>query len=45
MRTARAVVLAVVLVGLAPDLAAAAPPDHVTMYSDGDWVGGGQQRF
>ena len=38
MRTARAVLLAVVLVGLVPGAASAAALDHVTMYSDGDYI-------
>jgi len=45
MRTARALALAVVLLGLGPGIAEAAALDHVTMYSDGDYIGGGQQRF
>src|SRR4051794_39893328 len=41
----KALALAVALLGLLPGVASAAALDHVTMYSDGDYIGGGQQRF
>jgi Ca2+-binding RTX toxin-like protein len=45
MHGLRALAIAVVAVALAPGAASAASLDHVTMYSDGDYIGGGQQRF
>jgi hypothetical protein len=41
----RGLALAVALLGLIPGTASAAALDHVTMYSDGDYIGGGQQRY